>query len=146
MLIQLSNLSRFKSRPILLQLANINFQLPDSSYKTSILYFPPLNHHVSWCSIVVTNQVSCTFANQSINQSINICPSTRYMYLVSTGCTAYGHTWPNMLSNISRQNPSENWVIFIFSGQKPCTRLMHISSRIMHITFIFTFFKSYRCS
>ena len=35
---------------------------------------------------------------------------------------------------VLRRNPSGNWVILIFSGQKPCTRII----------FFFTFFKGYR--
>ena len=40
-----------------------------------------------------------------------------------------------------RRNPSGNWVISIFSGQKPCTR---ITSTISH-SFLH-FFKGYRCN
>ena len=29
--------------------------------------------------------------------------------------------------DVLRQNPSGNWVILIFSGQKPCTHLKHIA-------------------
>ena len=39
-----------------------------------------------------------------------------------------------------RQNPPENWVIFIFIGQKPCTRIIQ---RILYFFFFFFFFFFY---
>ena len=40
-----------------------------------------------------------------------------------------------------RRNPPGNWVVSIFRGQKPCTKII---KRVLH--FFFTFFKSWICN
>ena len=44
--------------------------------------------------------------------------------------------------SISRRNPLGNWVILIFSVQKPCTRIISI---ILHFFFL-TLFEGYKCN
>ena len=44
--------------------------------------------------------------------------------------------------SLLRRNPLGNWVILIFSRQKPCTRIISI----LLIVFFFTLFKGFKCN
>ena len=68
------------------------------------------------------------------------CQGTEHALIVQT--TQELQVWVQVLAGLSlrvlkklRQNPPRNWVILIFSGQKPCTRkILTISHSFLHFS------------